>query len=91
VVEAVAHHHERWDGKGYPGGLPGVHTPLMGRIMQIADAASAMRLDRPYRRGMSRSRVIAELRAGAGTQFDPALVEPFTRVIGRYVEEDRSA
>jgi len=51
--------------------------------MQIADAASAMRLNRPYRQGLAWSRVIAELRAGTGTQFDPALVEPFISAADR--------
>jgi diguanylate cyclase (GGDEF)-like protein/putative nucleotidyltransferase with HDIG domain len=87
VVEAVAYHHERWDGAGYPTGLPGTDTPLLGRIMQLADAASAMHLDRPYRRGLPRSSVVAQLRAGAGTQFDPALVEPFVRVVSSYIDE----
>jgi diguanylate cyclase (GGDEF)-like protein/putative nucleotidyltransferase with HDIG domain len=91
VVEAVAHHHERWDGRGYPTGLPGIHTPLLGRIMQLADAASAMHLDRPYRRGLPRRSVVAQLRAGAGTQFDPALVEPFVRVVSGYIEDDLPA
>jgi putative nucleotidyltransferase with HDIG domain len=77
VVQAVAYHHERWDGRGYPYGLPGPQTPLAGRIMQVADAVSAMLLDRPYRRGMAWSEVVGELRAGAGTQFDPDLIEPF--------------
>ena len=77
VLAAIAHHHERFDGKGYPSGVPGAETPLVGRILQIADAVSAMALDRPYRRGMSQDQVIAQLRRGAGTQFDPALVEPF--------------
>jgi diguanylate cyclase (GGDEF)-like protein/putative nucleotidyltransferase with HDIG domain len=77
VVEAVAHHHERWDGRGYPAGLTGRETPLLGRIMQLADAVSAMMLDRPYRRGLPWGRVVAELRANAGTQFDPSLVDMF--------------
>ncbi len=83
VIEAVAHHHERWDGQGYPYGLVGTQSSLLGRIMQVADAASAMRLNRPYRQGLAWSRVIAELRAGMGTQFDPALVEPFISAVAR--------
>jgi putative nucleotidyltransferase with HDIG domain len=77
VIDAVAYHHERWDGRGYPHGLAGPQTPLLGRIMQVADAASAMSLDRPYRKGLPWEQIVAALRAGAGTQFDPALVEPF--------------
>ncbi len=75
VLSAVATHHERWDGRGYPAQRPGSHTPLLGRILQIADAVSAMQLDQPYRRGMAGADIVAELRAGAGAQFDPGLVE----------------
>jgi len=81
VIDAVAHHHERWDGQGYPGGLSGEQASLLGRIMQIADAVSAMLLDRPYRQGLPWARVTAELRHGAGRQFDPALVEPFIHAV----------
>lgn len=77
VLDAVSHHHERWDGCGYPHGLIGAQASLPGRIMQIADAVSAMRLDRPYRQGLPWTRVIAEVRAGSGSQFDPDLIEPF--------------
>jgi putative nucleotidyltransferase with HDIG domain len=91
VVEAVAYHHERWDGAGYPSGLPGIHTPLLARIVQLVDAASAMRLDRPYRRGLSTEGLEAQLRAGAGTQFDPAVVEPFIRALSRESEDLKTA
>jgi len=84
VLTAVAQHHERWDGGGYPRGLRGEETSLLGRIMQLADAASAMSLARPYRNGLAPLDVVAQLRAGAGGQFDPALVEPF---IGVYLEQ----
>ncbi|MDB5059145.1 MAG: diguanylate cyclase domain/uncharacterized domain [Chloroflexi bacterium] len=77
VVDAVAYHHERWDGYGYPHGISGHSTPLLARIMQVADAASAMLLDRPYRKGLEWPIVASQLRAGAGAQFDPELVEPF--------------
>ena len=83
VVDAIAHHHERWDGAGYPYGLSGAQVPLLGRIMQIADAASAMRVNRPYRQGLPWTRIMGELRGGAGTQFDPDLVEPFIKAVGR--------
>ena len=74
ILEPVMHHHERWDGHGYPRGLAGEAVPLLGRIMIVADAYSAMVLDRPYRRGLSVEQALAQLRAGAGTQFDPQLV-----------------
>jgi diguanylate cyclase (GGDEF)-like protein/putative nucleotidyltransferase with HDIG domain len=91
VVEAVAYHHERWDGTGYPTGLPGPQTPLLVRIIQLADAASAMRLDRPYRSALSDQGLIAQIRAGAGAQFDPALVEPFVRALSRDSAHTKSA
>ncbi|MGH2387789.1 MAG: diguanylate cyclase, partial [Chloroflexota bacterium] len=83
VVDAVAFHHERWDGHGYPHAIPGPETPILGRIMQVADAASAMLLDRPYRQGLAWSQVALRLRQGAGSQFDPDLVEPFIAAFGR--------
>jgi len=83
VIDAVAHHHERWDGLGYPKGIAGPQAPLLGRIMQIADAVSAMRLHRPYRQALPWARITAELRGGAGAQFDPDLIEPFVRAVGR--------
>lgn len=87
VLMAIAEHHERWDGDGYPYALRGDETSLPGRIMQVADAASAMRLDRPYRAGLPDAEVVARLRAGAGTQFDPTLVEPFIAAYLRGVAE----
>jgi diguanylate cyclase (GGDEF)-like protein/putative nucleotidyltransferase with HDIG domain len=83
ILEPVMHHHERWDGRGYPRGLAGEAVPLLGRIMIVADAYSAMTLDRPYRRGLSVTEALAQLRAGAGSQFDPGLVAIFCEAIGR--------
>jgi len=83
LLDAIAHHHERWDGQGYPRGLTSDKVPLVGRIMQIADAVSAMRLDRPYRRGLPWKDIVAELRKGAGTQFDPDLIDQFVGAFGR--------
>jgi putative nucleotidyltransferase with HDIG domain len=77
VLDAVAHHHERYDGFGYPYGKRGEEIPLLGRIMGIADAYSAMCMNRPYRKGMSWNEVRAELIKGAGMQFDPDLVRTF--------------
>ena len=79
VLDAVRHHHERWDGGGYPFGLAGEETPLTARIMAVADAYSAMTTDRPYRRGMASSCALAILAEGAGTQWDPACVQVFLR------------
>ncbi len=70
TLDAVRHHHERWDGKGYPSGLCGEETPLMA----VADAFSAMTTDRPYRKGMNWEKALSILEAGAGTQWDPQCV-----------------
>jgi diguanylate cyclase (GGDEF)-like protein/putative nucleotidyltransferase with HDIG domain len=81
VIQAVACHHERFDGTGYPRGLKGDAIPLIGRIIAIADAYSAMCLDRPYRKGMSHDRVLNELVAGAGVQFDPGITQTFVELL----------
>jgi diguanylate cyclase (GGDEF)-like protein len=77
ILDAVAYHHERWDGNGYPKGLKGEEIPFLGRVMAIADAFSAMTLDRPYRAGMSVEAALQQIEAGAGTQFDPTLAKAF--------------
>jgi putative nucleotidyltransferase with HDIG domain len=74
VLPAVRHHHERWDGAGYPDGLRGEAIPLMARVMAIADTIDAMTSDRSYRRGLSVDEVRAEVERCAGSQFDPAIV-----------------
>jgi putative nucleotidyltransferase with HDIG domain len=84
IIPIVRSHHERWDGRGYPYGLAGEALPLIGRIMIVADATSAMHMDRPYRRGLSPMQIISELRRGGGSQFDPALVEPFIKVFMQF-------
>ena len=79
VGQAVRHHHENYDGTGYPIGLAGDTIPIGARIIMIADTMDAMTTDRPYRRALSFERVIEELRRFAGQQFDPALVELVVR------------
>ena len=73
----ILHHHERYSGHGYPHGLRGSDIPLGARIVAIADAYEAMLSDRPYRKAIGHGAAVAELRAQAGTQFDPDLVELF--------------
>ncbi len=81
VIAAVRHHHERWDGAGYPDGLSGNGIPLFARIIAVADAYDAMISTRPYRAGLHRAQAIEELRAGAGRQFDPDVVEAFLETL----------
>ena len=79
----IRHHHERFDGKGYPDGLAGEAIPLSARIVMIADAYDAMISDRPYRRALSSKDALQELRRCAGSQFDPLLVDLFLEILGR--------
>ncbi len=83
LVSAILYHHERWDGQGYPEQLKGEQIPLMARIIGIFDAYRAMMSDRPYRKAMSEAEAIAELRKGAGSQFDPELVELFIGIVSQ--------
>ena len=83
VHDVVAYHHERWDGDGYPYGLRGEEIPLAARIFAAADAYDALTNDRPYRAAVSVSEAVTEIRACAGTQFDPAVVESFVGLTGR--------
>jgi HD-GYP domain-containing protein (c-di-GMP phosphodiesterase class II) len=86
AASVVRHHHERFDGTGYPDGLAGDDIPLPARIFAIADSFDAMTSDRPYRSALVLDRALAEIRDGAGTQFDPDVVEVFVDL----VEEDPS-
>lgn len=79
TIPAVLHHHERWDGTGYPDGLRGDQIPYLARILAIAEAYDAMIHPRPHRKRRTQEEAFAELRANAGTQFDPNLVEAFIR------------
>lgn len=91
ILPVVRHHHEHYDGRGYPAGLRGEEIPLLARILTVADSYEAMTSDRPYRRGRSTREAIVELRRCAGTQFDPALVDAFTQVLESIAEEPGSA
>ncbi|MDY0339925.1 MAG: HD-GYP domain-containing protein [Coriobacteriia bacterium] len=77
LVPGVRHHHERWDGSGYPAGLTGEAIPMEARILAVADAFDAMTSDRPYRTGMPLDEARAELLAQRGRQFDPTIIDTF--------------
>jgi diguanylate cyclase (GGDEF)-like protein/putative nucleotidyltransferase with HDIG domain len=82
VADLVLHHHERWDGQGYPDGLAGEEIPLGARIIFVTDAYDAMTSDRIYRPRRSSVAALAELRRCAGTQFDPGIVAALTEELG---------
>jgi diguanylate cyclase (GGDEF)-like protein len=83
IAGAILHHHERYDGDGYPAGLAGEAIPLEARIICVADSFSAMTAERPYRGRMSLEQACAELERCAGTQFDPQVVEAFVEEVRR--------
>ncbi|RKX36617.1 MAG: HD-GYP domain-containing protein [Thermotogae bacterium] len=86
-AKIIRHHHERWDGKGYPDGLKGEEIPLESRIMAVADAFDAMTSDRPYRKTLSVEVAKDQLIRGSKTQFDDRLV----RIMISIIEEDLQA
>ena len=77
VVPVVRHHHERWDGKGYPDGLSGAGIPLTARILSVVDCFDAVREDRQYRKAMTREQAIDFIMSGSGTMYDPQVVGTF--------------
>ncbi|MGM0370064.1 MAG: diguanylate cyclase domain-containing protein [Bacillota bacterium] len=81
LAEAILHHHEWWDGSGYPKGLQGDEIPILARIMAVIDAYEVMTSGRPYQDALSKEEAKKELKECSGTQFDPQLVEDFLRVI----------
>jgi len=80
----AASHHEKWDGSGYPRGLKGENIPLLGRIMAIADVYDALTSERPYKKAFSHEEAVRIITEGSGTQFDPSLVELFTRTAEQF-------
>lgn len=90
IAEVVLHHHERYDGKGYPAGLSGVNIPVGSRIIAIADSFDAMVTNRPYRKRLSVTEALYRIEKEAGTQFDPGLTGVFLSSIDKFLEENGS-
>ena len=83
TLDAIRHHHERWDGRGYPDNLQQDTIPLAARLMAVADSYSAMTMDRPYRKGLIPERALAIVRSGAGSQWDPNCVSAFVSAMAK--------
>ncbi|HVL40014.1 MAG TPA: diguanylate cyclase [Fimbriimonadaceae bacterium] len=83
ILDGVRSHHERWDGQGYPDALGGKDIPLLGRLLAVADAFSAMTTDRPYRKGLDWDTAMTEIRSNIGTQFDPEMAKAFLQAAAR--------
>jgi response regulator RpfG family c-di-GMP phosphodiesterase len=79
----ILHHHERWDGKGYPMGLAGEDIPFLSRLIALGDSYDAITSDRPYRKRRTHEEALAEIAAHAGTQFDPDLAEQFVEIMSQ--------
>jgi diguanylate cyclase (GGDEF)-like protein len=90
IAEWVLHHHERWDGAGYPDGLRGEEIPIGARIIFVADAFDAMTSERVYRKPLSEREALDELERCGGSQFDPAIVDAFSEELGLLLPERRA-
>jgi HD-GYP domain-containing protein (c-di-GMP phosphodiesterase class II) len=77
----VRHHHENWDGSGYPDGLSGATIPLGARVLSVVDCYDALTSDRPYRRALSHTCAMTMIRQRRGTMYDPAIVDAFLRIV----------
>jgi putative nucleotidyltransferase with HDIG domain len=91
ISPVVRHHHERFDGSGYPAGLRGEEIPILARVLSVTDAYEAMIADRPYRKGVTTEDAVAELRRCAGTHFDPRVVEALVAVLADSEAADNDA
>jgi ribonuclease P protein subunit RPR2 len=80
AAQVVRHHHERWDGAGYPDGLAGDDIPLAARVFAVADVLDALTTDRPYRPASPLRQAREMIAAGAGTHFDPAVIDAFATI-----------
>src|SRR5215207_6734904 len=87
VIPIVRHHHEQWDGRGYPDKLRGEQIPITARIISVVDCFDSVREERPFRRGMTLDEATALLRRGAGIHFDPGVVEQFLKHLPRFQAE----
>ncbi|MEK7329066.1 MAG: HD domain-containing phosphohydrolase, partial [Chloroflexota bacterium] len=83
AIPCIQHHHERYDGDGYPGGLIGESIPLTARVLAVADTFDAIISDRPYRQARTPAEAATEIVQEAGRQFDPRVVDAFQRAVSK--------
>jgi len=88
ISKIIKHHHERYDGTGYPSGLKGKEIPYLSRIIAITDSYDAMTSNRPYRKNMNATIAVEEIRKNSGTQFDPLLADIFIDLIEEYADSE---
>ncbi|MDD5668768.1 MAG: HD domain-containing protein, partial [Candidatus Omnitrophica bacterium] len=81
IIPIMLYHHERWDSKGYPNGLKGEEIPVGARIVCMADVYQALTSDRPYRKALPKEKALQIIREGAGTMFDPSIVNVFLKIV----------
>src|SRR6267142_2551312 len=91
VMPIVRHHHEQWDGLGYPDGLKAEQIPITARVISVVDCFDSVREDRPFRRGMARDEAIALLLRGSGNHFDPNVVDLFIEHLSRFESQIAAA
>ena len=89
IVPGIPHHHERWDGEGYPGGLTGQDIPLHSRLIALADAYDAMTSSRPYRHALASDAAVAEMRRCAGAQWPLDLTDTFLASLDSTTRQSR--
>jgi putative nucleotidyltransferase with HDIG domain len=88
IIPGILHHHERYDGKGYPNGLMGEDIPLCARILHVADSFDSMTADRPYRPAPGVEYAISEFKKYSGTQFDPSVIKAFLKILESKMEKE---
>ena len=91
IAQEILHHHERWDGEGYPGGKREGEIPLLSQLIAVVDTYDVMTHARPYKEPASHEEALAELKRCAGTQFSPAIVELFLDIFREFSSEEASA
>jgi HD-GYP domain-containing protein (c-di-GMP phosphodiesterase class II) len=81
IKKIILHHHERYDGTGYPAGLKQKEIPFISRVLSVVDSYYGMISEKPYRKSASYSEALSEIKAGSGTQYDPEVVEAFDEIL----------